>query len=313
MGDTPDFVHGRLSEAIHMSGYTFERACRELKWLLEDDKWKACGTGYEDIDVFLDSLSLSQFKFPIEERKELSKLLAEKRATQRATAGLLGVSHTTVQNDLGNNLPKHAERTNTKPDTRESGNNLPPPPVVQDATRAVKDSHKSIDKKITYNHIEGDEWYTPKWLFDSLELKFSIDVCAPIELKYVHTPTKRYFNEMDDGLSQKWEGLVWCNPPYSLPEPWAIRCIEHGNGLLLTHIPMNAEWCSRVWEHCDGIRLFQAIEFIRPDGALQRPGNWLQLAAFGVKAANALSAMKVPDEVAKNPRRIPSPMWIKKS
>ena len=66
-----------------------------------------------------------------------------------------------------------------------------------------------------------------------------------------------------------------------------------------------------VWQACDGIRLFQAIEFVRPDGKVQRPGSWLQLAAFGDQAAEALLNFQVPDHVAENPRRVPSPMWVK--
>jgi hypothetical protein len=184
-------------------------------------------------------------------------------------------------------------------------------------TRLIEslDEGEKIDRKaikaLAYGHDEGDEWFTPKWLFDSLGLSFDMDVCAPADLTYVTTPANKYFNEADDGLSQKWKGLVWCNPPYSFPEPWALKCIEHGNGLLLTHIPMNAEWCSMVWQACDGIRLFQAIEFVRPDGKVQRPGSWLQLAAFGDQAAEALLNFQVPDHVAENPRRVPSPMWVK--
>ncbi len=157
----------------------------------------------------------------------------------------------------------------------------------------------------------GDEWYTPSWLFESLGLRFSMDVCAPMDRTHVATPAKRFLTEVDDGLSTKWTGTVWCNPPYSTPEPWALKCISHGNGLLLVHMPMNAEWCVKVWEACAGIRLFQAMEFVRPDGTLQRPGYWLQLAAFGETAAEALAKMTVPKDVAENPRRVPSPMWVR--
>ena len=175
------------------------------------------------------------------------------------------------------------------------------------------DDGEVIDRKkiksLEYGHDEGDEWYTPRWIFDSLGLRFSIDVCAPADLTHVTTPAERYFNESDDGLAQPWNGTIWCNPPYSAPEAWADKCIEHGDGLLLTHIPMNAAWAMRVWYACDAIRLFQAIEFVRPDGKVQRPGSWLMLAAFGETAKDALSRLTAPEEVAENPRRIPSPMW----
>lgn len=183
-------------------------------------------------------------------------------------------------------------------------------PELKQALVERKPVNKAL-KAIEYGHDQGDEWYTPKWIFDSLGLTFDIDVCAPRDLTHVTTPAAAYLNEDDDGLSQEWNGIVWCNPPYSAPEAWADKCIEHGNGLLLTHIPMNAAWAQRVWTHCDGIRLFQAIEFTRPDGKTQRPGSWLQLAAFGGQARDALEQMKIPPDVAENPRRVPSPMWVK--
>ncbi|MDP2739214.1 MAG: DNA N-6-adenine-methyltransferase [Pseudorhodobacter sp.] len=156
----------------------------------------------------------------------------------------------------------------------------------------------------------GDEWYTPKWIFDRLGLTFSLDVCGPVDRTHVAVPCERYYTETDDGLSSPWNGTIWCNPPYSNTAPWAARCIQHGDALLLTHIPMNAEWASDVWQACDAMRLFQAIEFVRPDGRLQRPGMWLQLAAFGVSATEALHKLVAPADVAENPRRIPSPIFI---
>ena len=165
-------------------------------------------------------------------------------------------------------------------------------------------------KALAYGHDEGDEWYTPLWLFDSLGIRYSTDVCAPADITHVTTPADSFLTEAEDGLSQPWHGTVWCNPPYSNPEPWALKCVDHNDGLLLTHIPMNAAWCATVWAACSGIRLFQAIEFVRPDGKTQRPGSWLQLAAFGQMATRALAQMTVPADVAENPRRVPSPMWI---
>lgn len=157
----------------------------------------------------------------------------------------------------------------------------------------------------------GDEWYTPRWLFDGLGLTFDIDACSPADRTHVAVPAKRWFTIDDNGLEQAWRGLVWCNPPYSTPALWAERMIGHGNGLLLTHIPMNAAWAAAVWGNCDGLRLFQAMEFVRPDGTKQRPGYWLMLAAFGSEAARALRQLEVPPDVAENPRRVPSPMWVR--
>lgn len=60
----------------------------------------------------------------------------------------------------------------------------------------------------------SDGWYTPKFIIDGLG-KFDLDPCAP-SVPLFKTAEIMY-NEFDDGLTQKWEGRVWLNPPYSRP------------------------------------------------------------------------------------------------
>jgi 16S rRNA G966 N2-methylase RsmD len=99
--ESPDTVHGRLLESVHISGYTFERAFSELDWLLTDERWKQVGAGYEDINAFLATVDLSEFRIAVEQRRGLARKLRELEASQRATAKALGVAHETVRRDLG--------------------------------------------------------------------------------------------------------------------------------------------------------------------------------------------------------------------
>lgn len=57
-----------------------------------------------------------------------------------------------------------------------------------------------------------DLWETPQEFFDELdrEFHFTLDVCALPE----NTKCSRYYTPEQDGLSQPWEGVCWCNPPY---------------------------------------------------------------------------------------------------
>lgn len=57
-----------------------------------------------------------------------------------------------------------------------------------------------------------DMWSTPQEFFDELneEFHFDIDACASSE----NAKCKRFYTQFDDGLSQEWQGTVWCNPPY---------------------------------------------------------------------------------------------------
>src|SRR4030095_6216122 len=101
MNESPNTVHGRLLEAVHLSGYAFERACAELEWILEDDRWRSVGAGFEDIHAFIETLNFSALKGAVEQRQRIAKRLKELAASQIKIGRLLGVSDETVARDLG--------------------------------------------------------------------------------------------------------------------------------------------------------------------------------------------------------------------
>lgn len=113
MTERPDTVHGRLMEAVHVTGYTFERACSELEWLLEEDRWKL--VGYSEIDDFMATVKFDGLKPVVERRKKIAKRLAELGAGQRATARMLGVDETTVRRDLEKRPAAQAAHDDKKP------------------------------------------------------------------------------------------------------------------------------------------------------------------------------------------------------
>lgn len=68
-----------------------------------------------------------------------------------------------------------------------------------------------------------DMWETPQAFFDELdaEFHFTLDACALPE----NAKCARYFTSEMDGLSKKWGGVVWCNPPYGRE---IAKWVEHG-------------------------------------------------------------------------------------
>ena len=112
--------------------------------------------------------------------------------------------------------------------------------------------------------MASDDIYTPPSVFDALGLEFDLDVCAP-ENKLPWIPAKRHYSLKDDGLAQPWEGLVWCNPPYSKPSPWIDKFINHNNGIMLVQIS-RSKAIKQLWEHADGIALQPTgFKFINPE------------------------------------------------
>ena len=57
-----------------------------------------------------------------------------------------------------------------------------------------------------------DLWTTPQDFFDKLNAQyhFETDVCATDE----NTKCVNWWTIEHDGLSQIWNGICWCNPPY---------------------------------------------------------------------------------------------------
>ena len=57
-----------------------------------------------------------------------------------------------------------------------------------------------------------DLWETPQPFFDDLdkEIHFTLDACALPE----NAKCAEYYTPEMDGLSRKWGGVVWRNPPY---------------------------------------------------------------------------------------------------
>ena len=59
---------------------------------------------------------------------------------------------------------------------------------------------------------KSENWETPPQFFQALDAEFhyDIDVCALPE----NNKCPKFYTPEDDGLSQPWNGTVWCNPPY---------------------------------------------------------------------------------------------------
>jgi hypothetical protein len=105
-----------------------------------------------------------------------------------------------------------------------------------------------LDLNLTGAQIDlsSDDWYSPPWLFEALNCRFDLDVCAP-RGGVAWIPCEESFDLSIDGLEQEWRGLVWMNPPYSDPLPWVRKFIKHGNGIAL--VPTSqGKWMVELWD-----------------------------------------------------------------
>lgn len=107
----------------------------------------------------------------------------------------------------------------------------------------------------------SDEWSTPQDLFDVLnkEFNFTLDACA----SDTNHKCDKYFTQQTDGLSQKWEGVVWVNPPYSDIKAWIKKAYEESQQgyceKVVLLIPARTD--TKIWhEYC---QLGTDIRFIK--------------------------------------------------
>ena len=135
---------------------------------------------------------------------------------------------------------------------------------------------------------QSDEHYTPKAIFDALDLLFDLDPCSPGQ-NMSHVPAKHCYTKQQDGLQQEWHGLVWMNPPYSNPKPWVEKFIQHGMGIALLPIT-RGKWWDDLWLLAWGILpTAYNLKFERPDKLTSKPIVFrTALYAFGDVSYQAL-------------------------
>lgn len=135
-----------------------------------------------------------------------------------------------------------------------------------------------------------DDWYTPRYIFDAMAVRFDLDVSAPQEGPR-HVPCERWFYEKS--LEAEWSGFVWMNPPFGGRngiEPWLRKFIAHGDGVALMPDRTSAPWfqaCVPLMETV--LFVSPKVKFERPDGTTgDSPGNGTVLASIGPKGDIAL-------------------------
>jgi N6-adenosine-specific RNA methylase IME4 len=133
-------AYGALREGVHIAGYTFERACSKLEWLLEHDRWRDVGDGFDDVNAFLASIKLDAFRPLAEQRKRIAQRIKELQpaASNRQIAKVLGVNRSTVDRDTGANAPLADKKTSKiNADQTDAGANAPPILAGADAAKLV--------------------------------------------------------------------------------------------------------------------------------------------------------------------------------
>lgn len=139
------------------------------------------------------------------------------------------------------------------------------------------------------NKASTHEWLTPPYVIDALG-EFDLDPCSPIERPF--DTAKIHYTINDDGLSKKWFGRVWCNPPYGKHSgKWIAKCVNHKNAMLLIFARTETKvWHDMIWNNADAIFFLKGrLKFYTTKGIEKgAAGSPSVLVAFGKENVEAL-------------------------
>jgi hypothetical protein len=142
---------------------------------------------------------------------------------------------------------------------------------------------------------KSSDWFTPKFIFDALDLVFDLDPAHPgRDNPHCVVPTRRIYTAKNDGLCQPWEGLIWLNMPFGGRRshvPWLRQFFAHGNGIAISAARTSADWFHEVVVPNAELLCFPngKTKFIRPDGSVgAEPGTGIVLIGAGAVACAAL-------------------------
>lgn len=135
-----------------------------------------------------------------------------------------------------------------------------------------------------------DSWLTPLWIIEALGNDFDLDPCG---FKH-HRTAKRIIQLPECGISAKWEGKVWLNPPYSDAKKWLEKMISHRNGSVI--IFSRTGPLGKYMQDCDHLFfLRQRVRFLHEDltPAKDNPGADTMILSWGEQDFSKLNGVQI--------------------
>jgi len=139
--------------------------------------------------------------------------------------------------------------------------------------------------KAHVSHNAGDnEWYTPSHIIEAVRDtmgEINLDPASSDKANEIVKAAK-YYTVKDNGLTKKWYGNVWLNPPYSQPLiedfcEYLVYSLSHGNvqqAMALVNNATETNWFQLLLKECNGVCFIKGrVKFLDKDG---KPGSPLQ-------------------------------------
>lgn len=147
----------------------------------------------------------------------------------------------------------------------------------------------------------NDEWLTPPNIIASLGT-FDLDPCSPINRPW--DTALNHYDKNNDGLNQKWDGRIWCNPPYGLiSSKWLEKLANHGNGIALIFARTETKmFFEQVWNKADALLFIEGrlyFHYVTGEVAKANAGAPSVLIAYGKSNVEALERSNIKGKLIK--------------
>lgn len=116
------------------------------------------------------------------------------------------------------------------------------------------------------NKMGKDEWLTPPSLIKELG-EFDLDPCFSGPRPW--DTAKKHFGKDENGLIQKWEGFVYCNPPYGdNTEKWLELLSNYKHCIALIFARTETKMFKKyIWDTAKAVFFFYGrLTFYNSDG-----------------------------------------------
>lgn len=155
---------------------------------------------------------------------------------------------------------------------------------------------QSLTKPHIANNSGNNEWYTPGQYIELARTvleRIDLDPASNEQAQQV-VKASTYYTIETDGLSEKWQGRTWMNPPYGAGdiEPFCEKLIKHflardiDEAIVLVNNATETRWFQDMAKHAEAICFPKGrIRYWGPDGDNNSPLQGQAFLYFGSRAS----------------------------
>jgi hypothetical protein len=145
------------------------------------------------------------------------------------------------------------------------------------------------------NNSGNNEWYTPSEYIEPYRIMvgvIDVDPASCVKANEV-VKARKFYDESSDGLSKKWNGSVWLNPPYEsgLVDKFGAKLFEEmaaertTSACVLVNNATETKWAQLLIKSCSSCCFLSSrIKFWNESGVASSPLQGQMLLYFGADA-----------------------------